>query len=80
MLRGMAQRVDAHDIAEELAMPVMIVAGAADQIVGLEEAQEMRRAFPRADLRVLGQSGHLPMLEEPDALSDLLQAFMSAPG
>lgn len=80
MLRGMAQRADAYDIAEELDMPVMIVAGAADQIVGLAEAEEMRRAFPHADLRVLGRSGHLPMLEEPEALNDLLLGFMSAGG
>lgn len=75
MLRGMAQRVDAYDIAEELNMPVLIVAGAADQIVGLAEAEEMRQAFPRAELRVLGRSGHLPMLEEPEALGDLLVRF-----
>ena len=75
MLRGMAQRVDAYDIAEDLDMPVLIVAGAADQIVSLHEAEKMRRAFPAAQLRVLGRSGHVPMLEEPEALADLLLAF-----
>jgi pimeloyl-ACP methyl ester carboxylesterase len=57
-------------------MPVLIAAGAADQIVGLAEAEQMRRAFPNAALRVLGRSGHLPMLEEPDALGDLLLEFI----
>lgn len=75
MLRGMAQRVDASDIAEELDMPVLIVAGAADQVVSLPEAENVRAAFPRAELRVLGRSGHLPMLEEPAALGDLLVRF-----
>lgn len=78
LLRGMAQRVGAYDIAEDLRMPVLIVAGAADQVVGLAEAEEMRRAFPQGELRVLGHSGHLPMLEEPEALGDLLLAFMKA--
>ena len=77
MLRGMAQRVEAYDIAEELDMPVLIVAGAADQVVSLAEAEQMRRAFPAAELRVLGRSGHLPMLEEPEALSDLLRDFVT---
>lgn len=80
MLRGMAQRVDSYDIAEELDMPVMVVAGAADQIVGLAESEQVRGAFPHAVLRVLGRSGHLPMLEEPDALSDLLLGFMTRAG
>jgi pimeloyl-ACP methyl ester carboxylesterase len=77
MLRGMAQRVDAYDIAEELDMPVLIVTGGADQVVPLAEAEEMRRAFPRAELRVLGRTGHLPMLEQPEELADLLLDFMS---
>jgi 3-oxoadipate enol-lactonase len=80
MLRGMAQRVDADDIAEELQMPVLIVAGAWDQVVGLSEAEQMRRAFPRADLRVMGHSGHLPMLEEPEALGEALTTFLRGAG
>jgi pimeloyl-ACP methyl ester carboxylesterase len=78
MLRGMAQRVDAYDIAEELNMPVLIAAGAADQVVSLAEAEKMRRAFPAAQVRALGRSGHLPMLEEPEALSDLLCDFVTS--
>ena len=75
MLRGMAQRSESYDIAEELAMPVLIVAGAADQVVPLSEAEEMRRAFPRAEMRIMGRSGHLPMLEEPAALAEALAEF-----
>jgi|SRR5579872_5369386 len=75
MLRGMAQRVDACDIAEDLQMPVLIVAGGADQVVPPGEAEQMARAFPRANLRMLRGSGHLPMLEEPEALGDLLFGF-----
>lgn len=80
MLRGMAQRVDATDIAGDLRMPVLLVAGGADQLVPLHEVQEMRRAFgigPEA-VAVMGHSGHLPMLEEPQALTDALAAFARA--
>jgi 3-oxoadipate enol-lactonase len=80
MLRGMAQRVDAYDIAEELRMPVLIVAGAADQGVSLAEAEQMRHAFPHAELQVMGRSGHVPMLEEPDALGEALATFLRAAG
>jgi pimeloyl-ACP methyl ester carboxylesterase len=77
MLRGMAQRVDSYDIAEELSMPVLIVAGGGDQVVPPAEAEEMRRAFPYAALKTLGRSGHLPMLEEPGALAEILCEFAS---
>ncbi len=75
MLRGMAQRIDSSDIAEELAMPVLIVTGAQDAIVPVGEAETMSRAFPNAALEVLPQVGHLPMLEAPDRLSRVLLAF-----
>jgi pimeloyl-ACP methyl ester carboxylesterase len=75
MLRGMAQRVDSNDIAEDLQMPVLIVAGAGDQVNAVAEAEEMRRAFPQATLQVLSRSGHLPMLEQPDVLTEHLLRF-----
>ena len=77
MLRGMAQRVDANDIAGDLEMPVLIVAGAADQSVSLFEAERVRRAFPHAELRILQRSGHLPMVEEPETLAQVLETFAS---
>ncbi len=76
MLRGMAMRSDSMDIAPELTMPVLIVAGASDQIVTEQESGEMRDAFPNADLRVISNSGHLPMLEAPQALTEALDAFL----
>jgi pimeloyl-ACP methyl ester carboxylesterase len=71
----MAQRVDSNDIAEDLEMPVLIVAGAADQVNDVAEAEAMRRTFPHATLEILAGSGHLPMMEQPDALADLLLRF-----
>jgi len=76
MLRGMAQRVGSYDIAEELGMPVFIVAGDADQVVPRAEAEQMRGAFPRAVLKVVQDSGHLPMLERPDELTRVLLEFV----
>jgi pimeloyl-ACP methyl ester carboxylesterase len=35
----------------------------------------MRRAFPHAALEVLRGTGHLPMLEEPEALTRVLLDF-----
>lgn len=77
MLRGMAQRADSYDIAEELAMPVLIVAGAGDKIGSLKEAEEICGAFPAAQLAVMPASGHMPMLEEPAALTAALAAFLT---
>lgn len=76
MLRGMAQRLDSYDIAADLTMPVLIVSGRHDQIVPAAETDEMCNAFPAARIQVMAQSGHVPMLEEPQALSEILGGFL----
>ena len=75
-LRGMAQRADAYDIAGDLEMPVLVVAGADDTIVRPEEARDIAAAFPNAELCLLEGSGHLPMLEQPEALTGALERFL----
>ena len=75
LLRGMALRDAADDIAPDLDMPVLVVAGAGDLIVGEEEARSMAAAFPRGRFALCEGSGHVPMLEEPERLGQLLSDF-----
>lgn len=75
MLRGMALRDPADDIAPDLTMPVLIVAGGSDRLVNLAEAREATGLFPSARLEVAKASGHLPMLEEPEWTSRVLLEF-----
>ncbi len=76
LLRGMALRSASDDIAPELAMPVLVVAGARDAVLSLEEARRVTAAFPNAALAVAERSGHLPMLEEPAATEAALCEWM----
>ena len=77
MLRGMAMRDDAHDIAAELSMPVTVIAGAEDRGISLDEARASAAGFPNADLVVLERVGHLPMLEDPAGLERALRALLA---
>lgn len=79
MLRGMAQRAGSLDIVEDLTMPVSVVAGGSDAVVPLEESREMAGAFQNGRLVVMERSGHLPMLEEPDAFARALEGARLAP-
>lgn len=76
-LRGMALRDGAEDIAPDLEMPVLVVAGASDRLVNLAEAQAMARAFPNARLAVIPGSGHLPMIERPAEFNRVLADFIA---
>ena len=77
MLRGMAMRAAADDLAPDLDVPVLIVAGARDAVISMEEARAIARAFPRGRLVVCEESGHVPMLEEPDRVTAALEALLS---
>lgn len=77
MLRGMAMRVASDDLAPDLDVAVLVVAGARDAVVPIEEARAVARAFPKGRLVVCERSGHLPMLEEPDRVTEGLTEFLT---
>ena len=76
MQRGMALRDAADDIAPELVVPVLVVAGDDDPAVSPAEFEATARAFPKASVRVLEGSGHLPMAEDPEAFTRVLTDFI----
>jgi 3-oxoadipate enol-lactonase len=76
VLRGMAQRSASDDIAGDLAMPALVLAGARDATLSLEEARSTAGAFPAGRLVVMERSGHLPMLEEAAEVTAALDAWV----
>src|SRR3954470_20703831 len=48
--------------------PVLVVWGARDPYVPVRWADRQRETFPRAEVRVLADSGHWPMLDSPVAV------------
>jgi 3-oxoadipate enol-lactonase len=75
-LRGMALRSSAEDIAEDLHVPMVLIAGARDATLTQEEAEEIVGRFPRGRLVVCKESGHLPMMEEPDLVTAALREWL----
>jgi len=78
MLRGMALRDGADDIAGDLGMPVLVVAGEEDPGIALVESEGTAAAFPSGKLALMEGSGHVPMLETPDQLSACLVRWLTA--
>ena len=54
----------------------MVLHGADDQIIPLQEAESMRDAIPNARLQVLPEAGHLLNLEQPDLFNQAIKGFI----
>ena len=56
--------------------PTLVMCGALDQTTPPALAQELAHAIPGAAWREIAGSGHCPMLEQPEALLELMHEFL----
>lgn len=75
-LRGMGLRASSADIAEDLDVPMLMVSGARDGVIAPDEARSVVAMFRRGRLVLCGASGHLPMLEEPELVTETLESWL----
>ena len=75
-LQGMAQRPDSTCLLPTIAVPVLLLAGAADQIIPPAKTQSMAASLPAATVAMIPQCGHMPMLEQPEATAKALADFV----
>jgi len=76
-LRGIAARVSAEDLFDEIDIPVRIVSGRADAVIPFAFSEAMAAGIPGAQLDVLS-CGHVPLYEEPEALTASLERLLAA--
>jgi 3-oxoadipate enol-lactonase len=76
-LRALRDRPDSTPLLGQIRIPVLVVAGDDDQIAPAQGMEEMARAIPGAEFTVIAGAGHLPPLEQPQAMNDALNAFLA---
>ncbi len=67
---------DFRDRLPEIGCPTLVVHGHDDMLVPVEDAWEFKRLIPHATLRILDDTGHVPMLERPQTFNALLADFV----
>lgn len=75
-LRGMAARPDSVETLRQIATPAVVIAGVEDQIVKFDVAEQMAQSIPGATLVPIEGAGHMPMIEQPEATTAALRAFL----
>jgi pimeloyl-ACP methyl ester carboxylesterase len=66
-----------RDRLGEIACPVLIVWGSEDKLVPARDADEFARLIPNSRKVVWPETGHVAMLERPEAFNALLEAFLA---
>ena len=62
-----------------IACPTLVMVGRHDWICPVDQAEEIARLVPSAELVVFGRSGHAPQIEERAAFTRRLAAFLGVP-
>ncbi|MFD2570706.1 alpha/beta fold hydrolase [Spirosoma soli] len=75
-IQAILSRPDRTHVIQQATFPVSIVAGRYDQLVPLEKSQKLAEVVPNVNLTILEHSGHLGMVEEPEASLDALRSFV----
>ncbi len=57
-------------------VPVLVLAGDRDEVMGPDVPRAIAAGLPRAELHILSDAGHLLPLERPDAVAERIAAFV----
>jgi pimeloyl-ACP methyl ester carboxylesterase len=69
--------VDVRDALANVTVPTLVAVGDHDRVTPPEAAMILVSDLPNARLEIVEGAGHLPMLEQPDAVNDMLARFSS---
>jgi pimeloyl-ACP methyl ester carboxylesterase len=61
---------------DKIKAPTLIICGAEDQMTPLKFSELLQTGIANSQLHVLDNAGHMVMLEQPDAVADLLKQFI----
>ena len=76
-LKAMAERPDSSDVLAGIKTPVVIVHGDADALISVDRGREMKGIASGAHYFELPGLGHMPMMENPQAVANALKSFIS---
>lgn len=60
--------------------PALVVWGAQDPYISVEQAELQRESFPSVEVHVLADSGHWPMVDNPDRVREVVVPFLRRVG
>lgn len=69
-------RPDSRPLLSSVGCPTLVIGGRQDRVTPPALQEEIAAAIPRAALRIIEVCGHLPPLEQPDLVNQLLRGWL----
>ena len=76
-LRVLQRRPDHQKTLRKANVPTLIMTGANDTLVPRRRAEFLAAMMPQGCLEIIPDAGHLPQLEQPEAVTKVLETFLS---
>lgn len=77
--RALQRRPDQQRTLARAKVPALFLAGPVDTLVPLRRKEFARDLMPSSALKLIDGTGHLPMLESPDAVTTAIEGFLAGP-
>ena len=77
--RALQRRPDQQKTMRRVKIPALILVGAQDTLVPVRRQAFTAGLMPFAKMQLIAEAGHLPTLEQPEAVTAALEAFLNGP-
>lgn len=77
--RALQRRPDQQKTMRKVKLPALVIAGRQDPLVPLRRQEFTANLMPYGKFQIIEDAGHLAPLEQPEAVSDAVEAFLKGP-
>ena len=77
-IHRMMHRPDSSPLLAQVSVPTLVITGAEDEMIPVEESRRIAAAIGGAKLVIIPGAGHLANLEQPEAFNAALNGFLAA--
>jgi pimeloyl-ACP methyl ester carboxylesterase len=77
--RALQRRPDQQKTLRRVKLPLLFIAGAEDTLVHVRRQDFAAQMAPYGKLQVIEGAGHLPTLEQPEAVTAAIETFLNGP-
>jgi pimeloyl-ACP methyl ester carboxylesterase len=77
--RALQRRLDQQATARRSQVPTLILCGEYDRLTPVKRHEFLAELIPHARLEIIAGAGHLPGLEQPEAVNRALSQWLAAP-